>query len=204
MLIKHNGKQPQIHETAYIAPNATICGDVTIGENSRVMFGAIINGDEGKIEIGDHCILMESTIIKGVENYLTQLKNHIFVGARAYLTGCVIEDCAIVATGATVLNNSIIGAGAEIGINSVVYVNTNVLANVIVPIGHIALGKDPTYILPTSEQGKIWHIARTLNFFQTVWEVNSPPLGSKESIMPQVTNNYARGLVKHKNDEIIE
>ena len=52
MLLEHRGKTPQIHSSAYIAPTATICGDVSIGENSRIHFGAIIVAEGGPVEIG--------------------------------------------------------------------------------------------------------------------------------------------------------
>jgi len=53
MLIEHRGIQPRIHESAYIAPTAVICGDVTIGENSRVLFGAVIVAEGGPVVIGN-------------------------------------------------------------------------------------------------------------------------------------------------------
>ena len=59
MLILHKGKKPKVHSSAYIAPTATICEDVTIGPNCRVMHGASIIAEGGKIIIGEHCIIFE-------------------------------------------------------------------------------------------------------------------------------------------------
>ena len=58
MIIKHLGKSPVTHESAYIAPNAVICGDVKIGKNTRIMFGATIIAEGGSIEIGDNCVVL--------------------------------------------------------------------------------------------------------------------------------------------------
>jgi len=53
MLLEHQGKRPHIHETAYIAPTATVCGDVTIGAESRVLFGAVLVAEGGSVIIAD-------------------------------------------------------------------------------------------------------------------------------------------------------
>lgn len=65
MLIVHTGKQPQIHPSAWVAPDATVCGDVAIGPDSRVMHGARIIGEGGgRIRIGAACIIMENAVIR--------------------------------------------------------------------------------------------------------------------------------------------
>ena len=58
MLIEHQGREPQVHETAYIAPTAVVCGNVSIGAQCRIMFGAAIVAEGGKVTLGDHCIVM--------------------------------------------------------------------------------------------------------------------------------------------------
>ena len=60
MLLEHRGKTPRIHPSAYIAPTATICGDVSIGENSRVLFGVVLVAEGGSVEIGANCIIFIS------------------------------------------------------------------------------------------------------------------------------------------------
>lgn len=66
MLLEHQGKRPRIHETAYVAPNPIICGDVTIGEGSGVLFGAVVVAEGGPVEIGASCIVMDNNaVIRG-------------------------------------------------------------------------------------------------------------------------------------------
>ena len=60
MIVEHLGKTPNIHPTAYVAPNTAICGDVTVGENSRILFGASVVAEGGSIRIGTNCIIMEN------------------------------------------------------------------------------------------------------------------------------------------------
>jgi len=91
MLLEHRGKRPFIHETAYVAPSATICGDVTIGEDSRVLFGAVIVSEGGPVNIGSRCIIMENAVVRGTPGHPTNVGNNVIVGPRAYLSGCIVK-----------------------------------------------------------------------------------------------------------------
>ncbi len=106
MLIEHRGKRPRVHESAYVAPNATLSGDVVVGPDCRVMFGAVLTADGGPVEIGAQCIIMENAVIRGTPKHPTRIGDHVLVGPRAYLTGCTIADDVFLATGATVFNGT--------------------------------------------------------------------------------------------------
>jgi carbonic anhydrase/acetyltransferase-like protein (isoleucine patch superfamily) len=201
MLLEHQGKSPRIHETAYVAPTAVICGDVTIGENCRILFGAVIVAEGGSVELGSQCIVMENAVIRGTPRHPVWLGNHVLVGPRAYLVGCTIEDEVFVATGATVFNGAKIGARAEVRINGTVHLKTNLPAESTVPIGWVAVG-DPAEILPPKDHEQIWSIQQELNFPQTVFGLGRAPAG--ESIMPELTRRYARALGKHQEDKAYE
>ena len=121
MLIEHLGKRPRIDPSAYVAPTATLCGDVTVGPDCRVLFGAVVTADGGPVEIGERCIVMENTVIRGTARHPVRTGDHVLVGPRAYLTGCAVEDDAFLATGSTVFNAARIGARAEVRINGVVH-----------------------------------------------------------------------------------
>ena len=69
MILKHLDKVPIIDKSAYIAPNAMICGEVNIGKNVRIMFGAQIIAENSSISIGDNCIILENAVIRGTENH---------------------------------------------------------------------------------------------------------------------------------------
>lgn len=64
MILAHNGKKPRIDPTAYVAPSATVCGDVSIGAHCRIMFGACLIAEGGSIELGTHCIVLENAVIR--------------------------------------------------------------------------------------------------------------------------------------------
>jgi carbonic anhydrase/acetyltransferase-like protein (isoleucine patch superfamily) len=201
MLLEHQGKRSHVHESAYVAPTATICGDVTIGEKSRVLFGAVIVAEGGPVEIGAECIVMENAVIRGTRRHPTRIGNHVLVGPRAYLTGCVVEDNVFLATGTTIFNGARIGTRAEVRINGVVHLKTNLPPDAVVPIGWVAVG-DPAEILPPHEHEKIWAIQEPLNFPREVFGLERAPTG--ETIMPELTRRYARFLSKHLEDAILD
>ncbi len=201
MLVEHRGKCPDIHESAYVAPNAVVCGDVTIGENSRILFGAVLVAEGGPVVVGSQCIIMENAVIRGTPRHPTRLGDHVLVGPRAYLTGCTVEDCAFLATGATVFNGARIGPRAEVRINGLVHLRTVLPADAVVPIGWVAVG-DPAEILPPGDHDRIWAIQEPLDFPRTVFGLERAPAG--ETIMPELTRRYAKALDRHRHDRILE
>ena len=98
MLYRHDGKQPNIHATSRIAPNAVVCGDVTIGPNCSIGFGAVLTAESGPIAIGANCIIMDTAVIRGVRGNPVRIGDNVLVGPRAYLTGCEVADDAFLAT----------------------------------------------------------------------------------------------------------
>lgn len=201
MLLEHQGKRPRIHESAYVAPTATICGDVSIGENSRVLFGAVITAEGGPVEIGAFCIVMENAVIRGTRPHPVRLGDHILVGPRAYLSGCTVENNVFLATGATIFNGAQIGERAEVRVNGVVHLRTMLSPGTTVPIGWIAVG-DPPVILPPKDHEGIWAVQEPLNFPRTVFGLERAPAG--ETIMPEMTRRYAAALARHRDDVIID
>jgi carbonic anhydrase/acetyltransferase-like protein (isoleucine patch superfamily) len=201
MQIEHQNKHPCVHGSVYVAPNATICGDVTIGENCRILFGAVLVAEGGPVVIGSHCIIMENAVIRGTSRYPTHLGNHVLVGPRAYLSGCTVKDNAFLATGATIFSGARIGTRAEVRINGLVHLKTILPADSTVPIGWVAVG-DPAEILPPDKHDRIWAIQEPLDFPRTVFGLERVPAG--ETIMPELTRRYARFLGRHRNDRILD
>ena len=201
MIIEHNGKRPRIHPSAYVATTATVCGDVVIGEDSRILFGTSIIAEGGKIEIGHHCIVLENGVIRSTFRFSTSLGNHILVGPNAHVVGCTIEDCVFIATGAAVFHGSHLGHGSEVRINGIVHLKTELPPNTTVPIGWIAVGQ-PAEIFPPDAHEKIWATQKPLNFPKSVYGIDRPPEG--ESIMPEITRRYSHMLDSHRDDTILK
>ncbi len=201
MLLEHRAKRPHVHESAYVAPNAVISGDVTIGEGSRVLFGAVLSAEGGPVAIGAHCIVMENAVIRGTKRHPVRLGDHVLVGPRAYLSGCTIEDCAFLATGSSVFNGARVGARAEVRINATVHLKTVLAEDSVVPIGWVAVG-DPAEILPPGRHEEIWAIQEPLDFPREVFGLERPAPG--QTIMPELTRRYARALARHLSDRVID
>ncbi|MBW0005138.1 MAG: gamma carbonic anhydrase family protein [Hyphomicrobiales bacterium] len=193
MILEHVGKAPNIDPSTRIAPNAVICGDVTIGANCSLGFGAVVTAESGKVAIGKNCVIMDTAVIRGVRNHPASIADNVLIGPRAYVVGCTIEGEAFIATGATIFNGAKIGRAAEVRINAIVHLRTVIAPDAVVPLGWIAVG-DPARILPPERHEEIWAIQKELDFPKYVFGVERAAPG--ESIMPSIMPRYARAL-KH-------
>lgn len=195
--VEHRMKRPTVHDTAYVAPTAVLCGDVTIGAHSRVLFGAVITAEGGPVTIGDNCVIMENAVIRGVAAHPTVLGDHVLVGPHAHLSGCVLEGENRIATGAMVYNGARLGLGAEVELHAVVGVNTVVPAGVAVPMGWFA-GGDPAELVPPGDWDRIQALLGPLDYPGTVFGV-----GESNRSMPDIAGRYARGLAIHHRDHVL-
>ena len=151
MLIEHDGVSPQIDPAAWVAPNAVVCGNVTLGPGCRIMYGAQVIAESGSISIGCECIVMENAVLRSSARHPLNIGNNCLVGPNAHVVGCTVEDEVFIATGATVFHSSCLGRGSEVRINGVVHLKSRLAAGETVPIGWVAVG-NPAQILPPAEQ----------------------------------------------------
>ena len=87
MLIEHEGKRPQVADSAYVAPTAVLCGDVRVGAGSRILFGAVLTAESGSIEVGERCIVMENALVRVRDSQPAGLGDHVLVGPHAHVNG---------------------------------------------------------------------------------------------------------------------
>src|SRR5215475_8558216 len=106
MLIKHAGIMPRVDPTAYIAPNAVVCGDVTIGPRSRIMYGAQVIAESGSITLGSQCIVLENAALRSSERHPLRMGNNCLVGPNAHVVGCTVDDDVFIATGAAIFHSA--------------------------------------------------------------------------------------------------
>ena len=197
VFVQHRLKTPKVAESAYIAPNAVLCGDVTVGPHSRVLFGAVVTAEGGPVEIGEHCVIMENTVVRGVPQHPTRLGDHVLVGPVASLTGCVVEGDTRIATGAVVFNGARIEVGAEVEFHAVVYVNTVIPAGTAVPMGWFA-GGDPAELVAPGDWERIRDLIGPLDYPGTVFGV-----AGADATVPDIARRYARGLALHNRDRVL-
>src|SRR5262249_3230435 len=109
MIVEHDGATPRIDPAAWVAPNAVICGNVTIGPNCRVMFGAQVIAEGGSISIGRECIIMENAVLRSSARHPLSISNNCLIGPNAHVVGCTLEDEVFIATGAAVFHAARLG-----------------------------------------------------------------------------------------------
>lgn len=200
MLLEHEGKAPQIAPSAYVAPTATISGDVRIGPNCRVLFGAVLTAEGGPVELDHHVVVMENAVLRGtLQNPLT-IGRHCLIGPRASLVGARIDDEVFLATGSCVFNGAHIETRSEVRINATVHLRTRLPAETTVPIGWVAVG-DPAQVLPPGADEQIWAIQETLDFPGYVFGLDRAASGNCP--MPELTHRYAKALSTHRHDRPI-
>jgi carbonic anhydrase/acetyltransferase-like protein (isoleucine patch superfamily) len=200
MLIDHEGCSPTVHPTAYVAPTATLSGDVRVGAGCRVLFGAVLTAEGGPVELGEGCIVMENAVLRGTRRDPLSLGRQVLVGPTSYLTGCSVEDEVFLATGSRVFNGARIGTRSEVRINGIVHLRTVLPADSMVPIGWVAVG-DPARILPPRDHEAIWAVQKELDFPGYVFGLDRPADG--ESLMPGISKRFGRALGRHRNDRQI-
>lgn len=115
-----NGQEPRVADDAFVAPTATLIGDVHVASEASVWFGAVLRGDFDRIEIGEGSCVQDNAVIHAASGLPTIIGKNVTVGHAAMLEGCVIEDGALIAMGAIVLQRARVGAGALIAAGSVV------------------------------------------------------------------------------------
>lgn len=114
------GKEPDIAADAFVAPTATLIGDVVLGPETSVWFGAVLRGDFDRILVGEGSCVQDNAVVHTAEGLPTIVGANVTVGHAALLEGCVVEDGALIAMGAIVLQGARVGAGALLAAGSVV------------------------------------------------------------------------------------
>ncbi len=134
LIVPFGDHTPSVAESAWVAPNATLIGEVTLSARSSVFYGAVLRGDVAAITLGERSNLQDNVTVHCDRGVPTTIGSGVSVGHAATLHGCTIEDDCLIGMGATVLNGAVIGAG------SLVAAGTVVLEGTIVPPGSLVAG----------------------------------------------------------------
>lgn len=125
---------PDVHPDAYVHPDASVIGAVTLGAESSVWPGAVVRGDDAPITIGARTSIQDGTVIHTTQEFPTQVGDVCVIGHIVHLEGCVIEDHALVGNGSVVLHGAVVQSHSLVGSNAVVP------NGMVVPTGSMALG----------------------------------------------------------------
>lgn len=107
-MFPYRGKAPKIHSSAFIDPQARVLGDVIIGENSVVMFGAIIRGDDAPVKIGNNVVVLENCIIEAPKDEPVIIGDWSLISHGAIVHGATVGAKVLIGIGAIVLDKAII------------------------------------------------------------------------------------------------
>ncbi len=157
LILPVNGISPVMGNDCFVAPNATIVGDVVMGNDCSVWFNAVIRGDVNSIRIGNKVNVQDGAVIHCTfEKTKTIIGNNVSIGHNAIVHGCVIDDNVLIGMGAIVMDN------AHVGSNSIIAAGAVVLENTIVEAGSVFAGVPAKKIKEVSQQlisGEINRIA---------------------------------------------
>lgn len=157
LILPVNGVHPEIPEDCYVAPNATIVGDVVMGNECSVWFNAVVRGDVNSIRMGNKVNVQDGAVIHCTyQKTKTVIGNNVSIGHNAIVHGCEVEDNVLIGMGAIVMDR------VKIGSNSIVAAGAVVLEDTIIEPGSIYAGvpaKKVKDISPELLKGEVERIA---------------------------------------------
>ncbi len=135
-ILSFAGIHPRIHPSAFVAPTATVIGNVTIGEEASVWFGAVIRGDEPEheISVGARTSIQDNCVVHVSRQGATLIGADVTVGHGAILESCTVGDGALIGMNAVVLQRAVVGPAALIAAGAVVGSGAEI------PARHLAAG----------------------------------------------------------------
>nr|AJW81216.1 gamma type carbonic anhydrase [Lobosphaera incisa] len=139
-------RKPDVQPSAFVAPSASVIGQVTLGKNSSVWYGCVLRGDMGHISVGENSNLQDGTVVRTVATYLasrpagTHIGKNVTVGHFATLNGCTIEDESLIGMGATLLE------GVRVEKNAMVAAGAVVQPQTVVPSGEVWGGNPARFL----------------------------------------------------------
>lgn len=131
-LFPHLGRRPVVDATAFVAPNSSVIGEVTIGPHSSIWYGAVLRGDVMPIRIGARTSIQDNTVVHATGGWAeTVVGDEVTVGHSVILHGCRIGNQVLVGMGSIVLDDAEIGDGSMLGAGSLVTARTKIPAGVL-------------------------------------------------------------------------
>lgn len=135
LLMEVNGKSPEFGKESWLAPNATVVGDVVTGEKCTIWFNAVVRGDVHEIRIGNSTNIQDGAVIHCTYKKAgTYIGDRVSIAHNAIVHGCTIHDDVLVGMGAIIMDGAVIHSGSVIAAGAVV------LANTVVEAGSIYAG----------------------------------------------------------------
>lgn len=149
-LFSFEGKEPRVSPTAWIAPTATLVGDVTVEDEASVWYGAVLRADFGPINVRRGANIQDGSVLHGGGDPMTEIGAGATVGHLCVVHGAVVGDEALIGNGATVLDGAVIGSRALVGAAA------TVPPGMVIPAGMLAVGTPAKVTREVSAAAKKW------------------------------------------------
>ncbi|WP_432053589.1 gamma carbonic anhydrase family protein [Streptomyces sp. bgisy022] len=120
LIIGIGDKEPDVHDEAFVAPTASVIGDVTLHERASVWYGAVLRGDVERITVGAHSNIQDNCTLHADPGFPVTVGQRVSVGHNAVVHGATVGDDCLVGMGATVLNGAVIGEGSLVAAQALV------------------------------------------------------------------------------------
>ena len=134
MLVTFDGVAPTLDPTAFVAPNATLIGRVTLAAGASVFYGAVVRGDTDSISIGAGSNVQDNVSMHTDAGIRLLVGSGVSIGHNAVVHGCIIEDDCLIGMGSIILNRAVIGTGSLVAAGAVV------LEDTVIPPGSLVAG----------------------------------------------------------------
>jgi carbonic anhydrase/acetyltransferase-like protein (isoleucine patch superfamily) len=202
MLIEHQGRRPEVHPTAWVAPNATLSGAVTVGPGARVLYGAVLTAEgSAALTVGPDCVIMEQAVLRAAGRFSLVLQQQVLVGPHAYLSGCTVGARSFIATGAMVFNGASLGEACVVALGGKVHIDTELSGGTWVPMGYIAFGR-PGRVYSPNDAPAVHELLGRHNFMRYVFGIETEGR-TRSDVMAEAMTKYARALGAHARDRAL-
>ncbi|MDT0308095.1 gamma carbonic anhydrase family protein [Streptomyces sp. DSM 44917] len=146
MTVAFEGREPRIHPGAWVAPNATVVGDVSLADEASLWYTAVARADAERIEIGGGTNVQDGCVLHADPGFPALIGAGVSIGHRAVVHGCTVEDDVLIGMGSVLLNGSHVGAG------SLIAAGTVLLEGFRVPPGSLVAGVPGKVRRPLTEE----------------------------------------------------
>jgi carbonic anhydrase/acetyltransferase-like protein (isoleucine patch superfamily) len=160
-LYEHQGRRPRIGRGAFVAANATVIGDVTLGDESSVWFGVVGRGDVMPIAVGARTNIQDGSVVHVTGGKTrTLVGDDVTAGHMVLLHGCTVESSVLVGMGSIVLDGAVIEEGCVVGAGSLVTPGTRI------PRGSVAMGRPARVVRAVTDEDRAWIAASSQGYVE--------------------------------------
>ncbi|WP_216213804.1 gamma carbonic anhydrase family protein [Amycolatopsis aidingensis] len=149
-MFSFEGVSPTVHPDAWIAPTATLIGDVVVEKGASIWYGAVLRADFGRIVVREGANIQDNSVVHVNAGNETEIGRNATVGHQCLVHDCTVGEQALIGNGSTVLDQ------AEIGTRALVAAGATVTPNLAVPAEHIAMGSPAKKHVPLTDSARVW------------------------------------------------